>query len=146
MQEVWGSNPRLGGLRVGPLRVSEGIGILQSRAPGLQSTTQDIPSGPKRLPRIKQKQYSVACLLCISDASESEQHTRDRGCAVDSVTKTEIDGSDINSHDEVKRGDARRPCALHMKVMASKFDHWPGKGDPQKGNTPTNHYISVAYK
>ena len=47
MQEVWGSDPRLGGLRVSPLRASEGIGTLQSGASGLQSTTQGIPSGPK---------------------------------------------------------------------------------------------------
>ena len=51
---VWGSNPRLGGLRVSPLQVSGGMSTLQSRASGLQSTTQGIPSGPKGLLRVKQ--------------------------------------------------------------------------------------------
>ena len=36
----------LGGLRVNPFQVSGGKGTLQSRASGLQSTTQGIPSGP----------------------------------------------------------------------------------------------------
>lgn len=48
MQEVRGSNPRLGGLRVSPLQASGGISTLQSRASGLQSTTQGIPSGPHK--------------------------------------------------------------------------------------------------
>ena len=40
MLEVSGSNLRLGGLGVSPLQASGGIGTLQSRASGLQSTTQ----------------------------------------------------------------------------------------------------------
>ena len=40
MQEVSGSNPRLGGLRVSQFQASGGISTLQSRASGLQSTTQ----------------------------------------------------------------------------------------------------------
>ena len=52
MQEVWGSNPRLGGLRVDPFQVSGGMSTLQSRASGLQSTTQGIPSGSKILLRV----------------------------------------------------------------------------------------------
>ena len=40
MHEVWGSNHRLGGLRVCPLQACGGISTLQSRAAGLQSTTQ----------------------------------------------------------------------------------------------------------
>ena len=40
MQEVRGSNPRLGGLWVSQLQASGGISTLQSRASGLQSTTQ----------------------------------------------------------------------------------------------------------
>ena len=43
MQEVWGSNPSLGGLRMNPFQVSGGISTLQSRASGLQSSTQGIP-------------------------------------------------------------------------------------------------------
>ena len=44
MQEVWGSNPRLGRLRVNPFQVSGGMSTLQSSASDLQSTTQGIPS------------------------------------------------------------------------------------------------------
>ena len=40
MQEVSGSNPRLGGPGVDPLQLSGGTSTLQSRASGLQSTTQ----------------------------------------------------------------------------------------------------------
>ena len=40
MQEVWGSNPRLGGLGVSHLQASGGISALQSEASGLQSTMQ----------------------------------------------------------------------------------------------------------
>ena len=40
MQEVWGSNPRPSGLRVSQFQASGGISTLQSRASGLQSTTQ----------------------------------------------------------------------------------------------------------
>ena len=40
MQEVSGSNPRLGGLRVSQFQASGGMSALQSRASGLQSTTQ----------------------------------------------------------------------------------------------------------
>ena len=46
MQEVRGSNPRLGGVRVRQLQASEGISTLQSRASGLQSTTE----GTKKTP------------------------------------------------------------------------------------------------
>ena len=53
MQEVWGSNPRLGGLGVSPFKGSGGISALQARASGLQSSRQGIPSGPKRLLRFK---------------------------------------------------------------------------------------------
>ena len=55
MQEVRGSNPRLGGLRVNPFQVSAGISTLQSRASGLQSNTQRVPSGPKKTPPSQQK-------------------------------------------------------------------------------------------
>ena len=41
--------------KTNPFQVSGGVGILQSRASGLQSTTQGIPSGPKWLLRIKTK-------------------------------------------------------------------------------------------
>ena len=40
MQEVWGSNPRLGGLRLDQLQAFGDISTLQSRASGLQSTAQ----------------------------------------------------------------------------------------------------------
>ena len=70
MQEVWGSNPRLDGSRVSPFQVSGGISTLQSRASGLQSTTQGIPSGPKMTPP-SQKQQRKPCAplrahLCCS--------------------------------------------------------------------------------
>ena len=41
MQEVGGSNPRLGGLRLSQFQASGGIGTLQSMASSLQSTTQE---------------------------------------------------------------------------------------------------------
>ena len=40
MQEVWDSNPTLGGLWVSQFQASGGISALQSRASGLQSTTK----------------------------------------------------------------------------------------------------------
>ena len=46
MQEVWGPNPRLGGLRANPFQVSGGISTLQSRAP-----CRETPSGSKKTPR-----------------------------------------------------------------------------------------------
>ena len=49
MQEVRGSNPRLGGLRVSQFQISGGgKGTLQSRASGLQCTRQGVPSGQKQ--------------------------------------------------------------------------------------------------
>ena len=56
MQEVSGSNRRLGGLRGSPLQVSGGLSALQLRASGLQSTTQGISSGPKKTPPSQSKQ------------------------------------------------------------------------------------------
>ena len=52
MQEVPGPNPRLGGLRVSQFQASGGISTLQSRASGLQSTTQrnSIRTTKRRLP------------------------------------------------------------------------------------------------
>ena len=41
---------------VSQLQASGGIGTLQSRASGLQGTTQGIPSGPERLLRVKTRQ------------------------------------------------------------------------------------------
>ena len=59
MQEVWGSNSTLGGLRASPLQASAGIGTQQSRASGLRSTMQGIPSGPNRLLRVNKRQQIV---------------------------------------------------------------------------------------
>ena len=42
MQEVRGSTPRLGGSGVSPSQASGGMGTLQSRASGLQSTARGI--------------------------------------------------------------------------------------------------------
>ena len=76
MQEVQGSNPRLGGLRVSQFQVFGGISTLQSRASGLQSTTQGSPSGPKRLLRVQKQakrsraesnQVLVARVRCLWD-------------------------------------------------------------------------------
>ena len=59
MQEVRGSNPRLGGLRVGQFQASGGIGTLQSRASDLRSATQGIPSGPKQVLRLGSRQKQL---------------------------------------------------------------------------------------
>ena len=56
MQEVLGSNTRLGGLGASPFQASRGIRTLQSRASGLQSTTKGIPSLPKKTPPRQTKQ------------------------------------------------------------------------------------------
>ena len=57
MQEVSGSNPRLGGLGVSSLQASRGISTLQSRASGLQSTTQGNSIGTTKRPlRVKRHQ------------------------------------------------------------------------------------------
>ena len=50
MQEVRGSNHRLGGVWVSQFQASGGISTLQSRASVLKSTTQGIPSGPQKTP------------------------------------------------------------------------------------------------
>ena len=56
MQEVSGLNPRLGGLGVSPFQASGGIGTLQSRDCGLQSTTLgNFIRTTKRLLRVKQQ-------------------------------------------------------------------------------------------
>ena len=62
MQEVRGSSPTQGGLRVSQLQASEGISTLQSRAPGLQSTTQGNSVRTKRLLRVKTKK--ALCHTC----------------------------------------------------------------------------------
>ena len=56
MQEVSVSNPRLGRLQVSPLQASGGIGTLQSRTSGLQSTTQGNSIGTKKQLRVQQKE------------------------------------------------------------------------------------------
>ena len=54
MQEVRGSNPRLGGLRVSQFQVTGWISTLQSRVSGLQSTTRgNSIRTTKRLLRVK---------------------------------------------------------------------------------------------
>ena len=63
MQEVSGSNPRLGGLGISPLQAFGGRGTLQSSASGLQRTTQGIPSRPKITVRVKTK-HVLALRLC----------------------------------------------------------------------------------
>jgi len=50
MQEVLGSNPRLGGLGVSQLQDSGGIGTLQSGSSGLQSTSQGNSIRTKKAP------------------------------------------------------------------------------------------------
>ena len=50
MQEVRGSNPRPGGLRVSQFQAIGGVSTLQSGASGFQSTMQGIPSEPKSFP------------------------------------------------------------------------------------------------
>ena len=55
MQEVRGSNPRLGGLGVSPFQASGGMSTLQSSASGLHSSAQGIPFGPNILLRVKHK-------------------------------------------------------------------------------------------
>ena len=71
MQEVRGSSPTLGGLRVSQLQASGGISTLQSRASGLQSTTQGNSVRTKRVLRVKQK-YTYQ-LLCRTDGKGSER-------------------------------------------------------------------------
>ena len=65
MQDVWGSNPRLDGLQVSPLQASGGISTLQSRAFGLQSATQSIPSGPKDSSESTHKPYRIRVRLRV---------------------------------------------------------------------------------
>ena len=55
MQEVRGSSPTLGGLRVSQLQASGGISTLQSRASGLQSTTQGNSVRTKKTPPSQKK-------------------------------------------------------------------------------------------
>ena len=64
MQEVWGSNPRLGGLHVTTFRVSGGRSTLQSRASSLQITSQGNSIRTKTTPPSQEKQQirSVAYL------------------------------------------------------------------------------------
>ena len=50
MQEVWGSNPRLGRLQVKIFQASEGMSTLQSRASGLVGTTQGNSIRTKKTP------------------------------------------------------------------------------------------------
>jgi len=50
MQEVLGSSPRLGGLSVSQLQASRGISTLESRASGLQSSTQGDSNWTKMSP------------------------------------------------------------------------------------------------
>ena len=47
-----------------PFQVSGGISTLQAKAPGLQSTTQDIPSGPKRPLRVK-RTTNIMCSFIV---------------------------------------------------------------------------------
>ena len=56
MQEVRGSNPRPGGLRVNKLQASGGIGALESRASGLHSTTQGNSIRTKNTPPSRKQQ------------------------------------------------------------------------------------------
>ena len=53
---------QIGGLGVSPFQASGGISTLQSRAPGLQSTTQGIPFGPQRFVRVNIKQGHLSCV------------------------------------------------------------------------------------
>ena len=72
VQEVRGSNPTLGGLWVSPFQVSGGMGTPQSRASGLQSTMQGIPSGPKIHPPSQQKQHCLSASKCPSKVQSSQ--------------------------------------------------------------------------
>ena len=55
-QEVRGVHRGLGGSSVSPFQASGGISTLQSRASGLQSTTQGIPSAPQDSSASRRKQ------------------------------------------------------------------------------------------
>ena len=88
MQEVRGLNPRLGGLRVSQLQASGGTSTLQSRASGLQSTTQGNSIRTKKtLPsqtttttnHIGMMQIILAWTLRKDDIRKSRRGTRDIG-------------------------------------------------------------------
>ena len=78
MQEVRGSIPRLGGLRVSQLQASGGISTLQSRASGLQSTTQGNSVRTKRLLRVKQQKNMFANTVNCQDSNPSSWSRRRR--------------------------------------------------------------------
>ena len=79
MQEVLGSNPRLGGFGVSPFQVSGGIGTLQSRASGLQSTTQGITSRPKGS-ESNNNMFLNKTRVCLGQKTPPSQNIKNKDC------------------------------------------------------------------
>ena len=96
MQEVSGLNPRLGGLGASPLQAPEEISTLQSRASGLQSTTQGNsirtreapPSQARKYIRSQRRHFSKeGSFFNVSQGSSGEQAIGT--CSRKSVRKTD---------------------------------------------------------
>ena len=79
MQEVRGSNPRLGGYGLVNSKPLGGINTLQTMASGLQSTTQGIPSGPPKTTTPSQNKEYILLKIPLAVNMKREYSLVSRG-------------------------------------------------------------------
>ena len=104
------------GLRLDPFQVSGGISTLHSRASGLRSSTQGIPSGPKGLLRATNKHITT-------------------------TTTTTNNDNDNDINDKSWRPGRRGPPALREHQPARA--HFGGHAEPGRGARDRTMYVYV---